>query len=138
MILNIKKKKAVKKIPLVYSFGRKTECLGIKFSIVQTIVTALLTILKDVFPCLTKHGKNSTKTKSEFIVSSFCPEDPSDNSEFLYVGLAKQLQRLVNSKNHTVKNLKLKFNMDGLPLFKSGGMEFWPILEKIHFYPDLY
>ena len=56
----------------------------------------------------------------------------------MYIGLAKQLQRVINPKNHTEKKLKLQFNMDGLPLFKSGGVELLPILGKVNFHSDLY
>ena len=96
--------------------------------IVHIIITAFLLILKGKFPCLPSHEKNLAKTRSQFTVKSFYPEDPSDNSVFVYTGLARQLQRIVNSKNHAEKKLKLQFNLDGLPLFRSGGSEFWPIL----------
>ena len=29
-------------------------------------------------------------------------------------------------------------NFDGMPLDKSGNLEFWPILVKVHFQPDIY
>ena len=77
--------------------------------------------------------ENLIKTKPEFSVELFCPENSLDTSEFMYIGLAKQLQGVINPKNHTEKKLKLQFNMDGLPLFKSGGIELWPILETVHF-----
>lgn len=32
----------------------------------------------------------------------------------------------------------LAYNIDGLPLFKSSRQQFWPILCKIHFDPDVY
>ena len=91
-----------------------------------------------VFPCLPSHGKTLTRTRNEFQVRSFCPENPNDRSDFVYIGLEKQQQLLINAKNHEEKKLKLQFNMDGLPLINSGGVEFWPILGKVHFHYDLY
>ena len=116
---------------------KKLRAWAITFCIVQSIVTALLKILKDTFPCLPSHGKNLTRTKNLFTLSPFCPENPLDRSEFAYIGLSKQLERVINPKNHSEKHLKLQFNIDGLPLFKSGGVELWPILGKVHFQSDL-
>ena len=93
---------------------------------------------KDVFPCLPAHAKNLLKTENKFTVKAFCPENSVEKSEYVYIGLGEQLKRIVNLTNHVKKTLKLQFNMDGLPLFKSGGIEFWPILGKIHFHSDLY
>ena len=116
----------------------KLRYWAIIFTIVQVIITALLLILKDVFPCLPAHAQNLLKTENKFIIEEYCPENSLQKSDFVYIGLAEQLQRLVNPKNHEKKVLLLQFNVDGVPLFKSGGIEFWPILGKIHFASDLY
>ena len=95
--------------------------------------------MNGIFPCLPQHGKTLIRTKTEFTVTSFCPENSQDHSEFAYIGISTQLQRIINPANHPEnKVLKLQFNVDGLPLFKSGGIEFWPILGKVHFMSDLY
>ena len=117
----------------------KLRVWAINFCIVQTIITALLMVLNGIFPCLPQHGKTLIRTKTEFTVTSFCPENSQDHSEFAYIGISTQLQRIINPANHPEnKVLKLQFNVDGLPLFKSGGIEFWPILGKVHFMSDLY
>lgn len=36
------------------------------------------------------------------------------------------------------KTLVLQFNVDGLPLYKTGGIELWPILGRVHFQSNLY
>lgn len=59
-------------------------------------------------------------------------------SKFVYFGMTEQLQRLVNPDIHNTKILKLQFNVDGLPLYKSSPKEFWPILGKVFFEPDVY
>ena len=123
---------------LCLSLREKLKLWAINFCVVQTIVTALLTILKEIFPCLPLHAKHLIKIQNKFTVEKFFSENSLDNSEFVYIGLAEQLKRIVNVINHSEKILKLQFNMDGLPLFKSGGLEFWPILGKINFQPDIY
>ena len=82
----------------------KLRFWSIKFTIVHVIITALLLILKDVFSCLPVHAKNLLKTENQFIVESFCPENPADKSEFVYIGLALQLQKLIIQKMMQKKN----------------------------------
>ncbi|XP_011881879.1 PREDICTED: uncharacterized protein LOC105569765 [Vollenhovia emeryi] len=62
----------------------------------------------------------------------------SAQSEFVYFGIAEQLKKCINATLHEKKELYLQFNCDGLPLFKSSSKEFWPLLCKIYFQPDIY
>ena len=52
--------------------------------------------------------------------------------------MSEQLQRTINPKNHDEKVINLQFNIDGLPLFKTGGIELCPLLAKIDFSSNLY
>ena len=60
-----------------------------------------------------------------------------DNSEFIYFGISDQLKKLINPSLHLDNSLKLQFNVDGLPLYQSSSKEFWSILGKILFKPDI-
>ncbi|XP_044744741.1 uncharacterized protein LOC123306687 [Coccinella septempunctata] len=56
-------------------------------------------------------------------------------------GLAQNLSRALNSVHHDSSReltcLSLNFNMDGLPVYKSSKIEFWPILCNIHELPKI-
>ena len=68
------------------------------------------------------------------LIRRFNIEDVTDTAEFVYFGIARNLQRIVNVALHKIKILKFQFNMDGVPIFKSSNLEFWPILGKIFSY----
>ena len=107
---------------------KKFSLWAIKFTVLHIVITALLMLLKSIFPCLPKHAKNLLETDNLYKTERFFLKNANDESEFVYIGLAEQLKRIVNPRNHMNNHLKLKFNVDGLPLFKTGGIEFWPIV----------
>ena len=86
----------------------KLRIWAVNFIVCNTIINALLKILNDILPDLPKCSKTLLKTNSgnSFLVEKFFPEDPSDKSEYVYVGLSKNLKRIVNPKNHEKKNFK--------------------------------
>lgn len=88
-----------------------------------------------ILPC---HAQNLLKTENKFLIEKLFPENVADKSEFLYIGLEYHLKRILNPKNHTDRTLLLPFNVDGLPLFKTRGIEFWPTLGRVHFGSNLY
>lgn len=45
---------------------------------------------------------------------------------------------MVNLSFHHDRNILLTFNIDGLPLFRSSKVEFWPILGKIFHSASIY
>ncbi|KAJ8678301.1 hypothetical protein QAD02_014088 [Eretmocerus hayati] len=51
-----------------------------------------------------------------------------DGGEFVYFGISDHLKKIVNPKLHKNRKLKIQFNFDGIPLFKSSSRTFWPIL----------
>ena len=97
-------------------------------------VDSLLKILKKYHPELPLSHKTLLKKTSNkvFKVEKFNLESSSDNSEFVYCGIAKQLQRIVDKSLPNNSLLNLQFNIDGLPLYHSSSKEFWPILGKLH------
>ncbi|CAD6203105.1 GSCOCG00009735001-RA-CDS, partial [Cotesia congregata] len=62
----------------------------------------------------------------------------NDSGEFVYFGITENLKKCVNPELHEVRHLQLLFNIDGLPLYKSSSMQFWPILCKVFHQPDIY
>lgn len=53
------------------------------------------------------------------------------NGKFWYIGIVKTLQQIFSTLTRDIV-ISLKFNVDGLPLFKSSKLQFWPILASIH------
>lgn len=64
------------------------------------------------------------------LINKFNPSDLLDSSGFVYISIAINLQRIINSELHSNSILKLQFNIDGLTLFKLSPVEMWPILGK--------
>lgn len=50
--------------------------------------------------------------------------------KFWYHGLAKSLKQIFRMMSHEI-TIRLKINIDGLPLFKSSNLTFYPILTSI-------
>lgn len=62
---------------------------------------------------------------------------PNRKGEFWYNGISKCLNEIVSSIPELMDNstnIRLNFNMDGLPIYKSSRFEFWPILATIENY----
>lgn len=57
----------------------------------------------------------------------------NNNGEFVYIGLASQLIRQLQIYENIIQNktITLLFNIDGIPIFKSSAMQFWPILGMV-------
>ncbi|OXU30395.1 hypothetical protein TSAR_005689 [Trichomalopsis sarcophagae] len=101
---------------------------------------ALLKTLHPYHPELPLTSKTLLKipVQKMYEVKKFNPDDPSDDSEFLYIGIGDQLRRIVKPDQHEDLNLDLQFSVDGLPLFHSSSVEFWPILGRVHTATKLY
>jgi len=56
--------------------------------------------------------------------------------EFIYMGISVGLEFSITNLHEG--NIELIINIDGLPLTRSSGKCFWPILCKIHYIPDVY
>lgn len=56
---------------------------------------------------------------------------PAGGGKYWYNGIERNL-RLIFSNLEKDISISLKFNMDGLPLFKSSKVTFWPILSTVH------
>ncbi|KAL6472618.1 hypothetical protein MHYP_G00188060 [Metynnis hypsauchen] len=95
-----------------------------KFSISLVALTALLCILRVFHPKLPCDGRTLLGTPAKV------PTRKMGNGQYYHFGLEQgllsRLKCLVFPAD--VIKLKLQFNIDGLPLFKSSRLQFWPIL----------
>lgn len=94
------------------------------FSVSLVAVTALLGILRVFHPDLPKDARTVLRTQGQINTIKM------DGGEYHHFGLAKGLVSRLKSLILPAKlnDLKLQFNIDGLPLFKSSKLQFWPIL----------
>ena len=106
---------------------------ALKHKVTHSCIDGLLQILKPYHSELPLSAKTLLKCNSilSSLVKKVNPDHPQDMSEYVYFGIRRNLERIVNVALHKDKVLELLFNMDGLPLFKSSSLEFWPILGKI-------
>ena len=123
--INDKKQKHLCSANICAQVQEKLRLWAINCIVFHTFLNALLKILHDILPCLPLCSKTLLRTTNKFVIEKFYPEIKNDKSEYAYFGLAYQLNRIVNPENHlNNRTLLLQFNIDGLPLFKSGGQEF--------------
>lgn len=92
---------------------------------------SLLKILKPLHPYLPMSSKTLLNTERNVQVSELKTLHGTDGY-YYYFGIKYMLQNIFK---HTLvfeeADIKLLFNIDGIPLQKSTSMQFWPILGKI-------
>lgn len=101
----------------------------IKSNIPRITVDSLLKIIRPIIPEIPACVKTLLRLKPDL---KFKIETYTDGSQFVYFGIEKNLQNIVNVDLHQDDTLFLQFHFDGLSLFRSSNTEFWPILGKIY------
>lgn len=100
------------------------------FGVSLIALSALLSILKVHHPSLPKDARTLLKTQTCISVASL------GSGSFYYFGIKKMFSQIFDKvksvQNH--HNFRLQLNIDGLPLFKSSGIQFWPILGMLQGY----
>ncbi|KAK7873667.1 hypothetical protein R5R35_013207 [Gryllus longicercus] len=92
----------------------------------------LLIFRRRLLPCLPKSSKTFLRTNlAMYIIEQL------GHGEFVYLGILNGLKKIINIDLHE-NIVDLQINIDGLNLFKSGNKEFWPILCKVHYVPNIY
>lgn len=105
----------------------------------QASLDKLLNILrKRLLPQLPKNSKTFLNTNINHNINNIYNEHSEEIGQYVYFGLKEGIQQCINVNLHTDNELKLQFNVDGLPLFKSDKKQFWPILCKIFSKIDIY
>ncbi|KAK7893047.1 hypothetical protein WMY93_022199 [Mugilogobius chulae] len=94
------------------------------FSISLVALSALLSILKAFHPSLPKDGRTLLGTQSHVTTNQIL------GGEYYHFGLVKGIILRLKGLRlpDSIKSVSLQFNIDGLPLFKSSRLQFWPIL----------
>lgn len=99
---------------------------AIRHNVTKRTVNDLLKILREIgLKWLPKDSRSLCKTSRRIELI------PIGDGQYWHHGLATNLVRIF-AKTDEDMTIKLNFNVDGIPLFKSSGTEFWPILANIH------
>lgn len=104
---------------------------AIEFGISLIALTALLSILKIYHSPLPKDGRTLLKTKTSYNITSVA------GGLFHYCGILNSIQKFLDLIWSTLPDkhvFKLQLNFDGLPIFKSTSVQFWPILGLLQGY----
>lgn len=101
----------------------------------HTQIEKLFNIIKPVVKDLPKTPKTFFESTSgqNHIIEEFpsSSKNPRVKSEYVYFGIAENLKRLINVMAHLNFLIILQFFVDGLPLYKSSTVQFWPLLGYI-------
>lgn len=95
------------------------------FGVSLIALSALLSILKVHHPSLPKDARTLLKTQTCHSVASLA------GGSFHYFGIQNMFSRIFQKLRPVVPShhsFKLQLNIDGLPIFKSSAVQFWPIL----------
>lgn len=93
------------------------------YKISHFALTGLLHIISPHCPELPLHSRTLLKTPTSMQIKQL------ENGKYCHIGLANELRNfLAQNTTFSAKVLKIGFNVDGLPLFRSSNIQFWPIL----------
>ena len=106
---------------------------AIECSIPQAHLDKLLQILRvRLLPEMPRSSKTLLKTNSmPFEILEIRDEDRNPKGSYVYIGIQAGLKTCVNPTLHPNRIIHLQINVDGLPIFNSSKVQFWPILCKI-------
>lgn len=107
-------------------FQSKLKCWAINNRISAKAINELLKILIFAgFSFLPKDSRTFMKTPSNVQI-----QEMSDGSRMWYHGVEKCLRNALSNISRNI-SLTLNFSFDGIPVFKSSNLQFWPILMTI-------
>ena len=105
---------------------------AIKHQVTATAVTDLLGLLRSHFPHLPRDARSLLNTPRNLEIMNIC------GGSYYHFGLREGLLSVFES--HSMPDhmdcVRMQVNIDGLPLFKSSGAQFWPILCMIELIPQ--
>lgn len=104
----------------------KIKQWAIKNNVTRTATNQLLSILKNhtCFSDFPGDSRTLLKSASEFVVSD------TAGGQFVYLGISDSVKQYI-SKTTVPDSISLQFNIDGIPLYKSSSLQFWPILGAV-------
>ena len=95
--------------------------------VIQMLNYELLDTLQDKHVELPKDARTLLRTPRNITTYKKC------GGEYCYFGIQKGIERILVQNRYEYSNiLNLVFNIDGLPLFKSAGIQLWPSLGYFH------
>lgn len=101
----------------------KLQDWATNYKISHSALTSLLHILSPHFAELPLHSRTLLRTPIHM------QRKQLENGEYCHIGLANELKNfLAQNTMFSAEVLKIGFNVDGLPLFRSSNIQFWPIL----------
>ena len=108
-------------------FSLRDELAGwaLQFNVPQVAVNTLLQILHQYHSDLPLDSRSLLSTPRSTMITKL-----PGGGEYIHFGLKRGIEEMINSSDLASfdGHLKLQFNVDGLPLFKSSGKCIWPIL----------
>ena len=96
----------------------------LKHQTTRECVNDLLTILRN-------HGHQLPKD-SRTVLGTLNKVDTTEmnEGEYKYLGIKEGLETILRRSAYNCHEIKLLFNVDGLPIFKSSGYQLWPITSQ--------
>jgi len=98
---------------------------AVSHTVTQSAVTALLHILVPYHPELPRNVRILVKTPLSLTTKEL------DNGAYCHFGIELGLLHFLECKYMMQDCIKLAFNVDGLPIYRSSNTQFWPILAKV-------
>lgn len=99
---------------------------AVEHGIRHSAINSLLSILKPFHSCLPTDARTLLKTPQTYEIKQI---NGTKDQQYSHFGIVAGISQLLSMSYVSYNNLlTLQFNFDGLPLFKSSSMEFWPIL----------
>lgn len=113
------------------SLSKALRSWAIEYRVKQRAVSALLKIL-------ISFGLTSLPSDSRALLKTprFVEVEARAGGQYWHNGLLKCLKSIFSKLSSNI-SIQLNFNIDGLPLFKSSPIRFWPILSNIHDMPEI-
>lgn len=110
-------------LPLQNNLSAKLQNWAVNYKISHSALTSLLHIISPDYPELPLHSRTLLQTPTNMQSKQL------ENGEYCHIGLANELKNfLTQNTTFSAAVLKIGFNVDGLPLFRSSNIQFWPIL----------
>lgn len=109
--------------------GVQLASWAVQFGITLTALGSLLSILRVPFPNLPRDPRTLLKTPRNENVKDI------EGGQYFHFGIVASLTKILTNMSckfgEGVASLYLQVNIDGLPLFKSSSIQFWPILCRV-------
>jgi hypothetical protein len=98
---------------------------AVHYGITLVALTALLTLLRAQHPFLPKDGRTLLRTRRSVII------DSRASGSYYHFGLLTNVLSALDKMRCFLPDgstVNIQLNIDGLPLFKSSSLQFWPVL----------